>query len=113
MILGPIVQKYAFGTSWTGIPYGTDITDNKTLVAFIIWLIALVAIFKNKKARLWSLLAALVTLAIFMIPHSMHGSELDYSNFTFLDIKGNMVNNNKAVKTFCKIFYLQHCSPGF
>jgi len=79
LIFGPIVQKYAFGAFWTGIPYGTDLTDNKTLIAFVVWLIALIAIIKNKKARLWTLFAALVTLAIFMIPHSMHGSELDYS----------------------------------
>ncbi len=79
LILGPIVQKYAFGALWTGIPYGTDLTDNKTLISFVVWLFALFAIIKNKKARLWTLFAALVTLAIFMIPHSMHGSELDYS----------------------------------
>lgn len=79
LILGPIVQKYAFGALWTGIPYGTDLTDNKTLIAFVAWIIALVAILKDKKARLWTLIASLVTLAIFMIPHSMHGSELDYS----------------------------------
>jgi len=79
LILGPIVQKYAFGALWTGIPYGTDLTDNKTLIAFVAWIVALIAIIKNKKARLWTLIAALVTLAIFMIPHSMHGSELDYS----------------------------------
>ncbi|NIA30401.1 MAG: hypothetical protein GWP06_10890 [Actinobacteria bacterium] len=79
LILGPIVQKYAFGVSWTGIPYGADITNNKTLIAFVVWLIALIAIIKNKKARPWTLFAALITLTIFMIPHSVHGSELDYS----------------------------------
>ena len=32
MILGPIVQKYAFGAYWTGIPFGHDLTDAKNLV---------------------------------------------------------------------------------
>ncbi len=78
-IFGPIVQKFAFGDYWTGFPFGTDLTDNKTLIALIAWILALVMILKNKKPRLAALGAALVMLIIFMIPHSMHGSELDYS----------------------------------
>lgn len=31
MVLGSIVQKYAFGAYWTGFPFGMDLTDNKTL----------------------------------------------------------------------------------
>jgi hypothetical protein len=30
MILGPLVQYFAFGDLWTGIPFGWDLTDNKT-----------------------------------------------------------------------------------
>ncbi len=37
MILGPIVQKYAFGAFWTGWPFGYDLTDNKTLIMWIVW----------------------------------------------------------------------------
>ena len=29
VILGPIVQKYAFGAYWTGWPFGGDLTDNE------------------------------------------------------------------------------------
>ena len=29
LLLGPIVQKYAFDAFWTGWPFGTDLTDNK------------------------------------------------------------------------------------
>ena len=32
-ILGPLVQNYAFGELWTGVPFGWDLTDNKTLIA--------------------------------------------------------------------------------
>jgi len=30
LILGPIVQHFAFGFYWTGWPFGGDLTDNKT-----------------------------------------------------------------------------------
>ena len=76
MILGPVVQKYAFDELWAGIPFGWDLTDNKTLIAFIFWLIAFLINRKNP-SRLWTILAALVTMIIFAIPHSMFGSELD------------------------------------
>lgn len=79
MILGPIVQKYAFGEFWTGFPNGTDLTDNKTLIAFIGWLIALVAVIKEKKQKFWVGFATVLMFAIFLIPHSTMGSELDYN----------------------------------
>jgi len=78
MTLGPVVQKYAFGELWTGIPKGWDLTDNKTLIGFASWVIAL--IFNLKKERpylVW--IAALITLLIFSIPHSIFGSQLDPS----------------------------------
>ena len=78
-IFGPLVQQFAFGKLWTGFPFGIDLTDNKTLIAMIVWVIALIAGRKGKPARGWVLAAALVTLIIFLIPHSLLGSELDYS----------------------------------
>lgn len=79
MILGPIVQKYAFDAYWTGWPFGHDLTDNKSLIAFIFWIIALAVLFKNRERRIWSVIAAIVTLIVFLIPHSMLGSEIDYT----------------------------------
>jgi hypothetical protein len=78
MILGPIVQKYAFDAFWTGFPLGLDLTDNKTFIAMIAWLIALWKGRNNRQARGWILGAAVVMLLIYLIPHSMFGSELDY-----------------------------------
>ncbi len=77
MILGPVIQKYAFGDLWTGFPLGRDLTDNKTLVAVIAWT---GAVFLNlKKERRWAVVvAALVLLIVYFIPHSIMGSELDY-----------------------------------
>ncbi|MBN2090768.1 hypothetical protein JW964_14240, partial [candidate division KSB1 bacterium] len=81
LILGPLVQKYAFGALWTGFPFGHDLTDNKTLIAFLGWLVALIKIRKSDSpnARWYVLAASLILLAIYLIPHSVLGSELDYS----------------------------------
>lgn len=79
LILGPVVQKYAFGAYWTGWPLGTDLTDNKTAVAVIFWLIAIYALWKNRANRIWPIVAAFVLLMIYLIPHSMRGSEIDHT----------------------------------
>ncbi len=76
LIMGPLVQKYAFNELWAGVPYGWDLTDNKTLIAFVAWWIAW--LFNRKQeSRYWTVAAMVVTLAIFSIPHSMFGSQLD------------------------------------
>ncbi len=76
MTLGPVVQKFAFGELWTGIPFGWDLTDNKTLIAVLFWLLAFVGNLKKERRGL-TILAAIVLLVIFTIPHSMFGSELN------------------------------------
>lgn len=78
MILGPLVQKYAFGQLWTGIPFGWDLTDNKTLIAFAFWILAVI-MNRKKEKPFYTILAAIVLLLVYSIPHSMFGSELDYS----------------------------------
>lgn len=78
LILGPIVQKYAFDAYWTGWPFGHDMTDNKTLVAFLAWAVAVVMLHRGKNAGRWAFGAAVVTLIVFLIPHSVLGSELNY-----------------------------------
>ncbi len=76
LVLGPVVQKFAFLEYWAGIPFGWDLTDNKVLIAFIAWLIAFLLNLK-KENRFSVIIAALVTIVIFSIPHSMYGSELN------------------------------------
>ena len=76
-IFGPLVQHAAFGPWWTGFPYGTDLTDNKTLISFIFFLAALTTL--KWKYNKWLVgLAVLVMIAVFTIPHSAFGSEYDY-----------------------------------
>jgi hypothetical protein len=79
IILGPLVQKFAFDAYWTGWPFGHDLTDNKLFAALVMWVIALWRIGKNPLDRKWAIIAALVTLAVFIIPHSVLGSEIDYT----------------------------------
>ena len=79
MILGPIVQKFAFDAYWTGWPWGTDLTDNKTAVAFLAWILAAWQQKKTGNAKVWIISAAIITLAVYLIPHSAFGSELDYT----------------------------------
>lgn len=91
LLLGPAVQKYAFGAWWTGWPFGHDLTDNKTAIAVLAWGIALLLSRSGRAAAALSspfdrrlaplartaiVLAALVTLAVFVVPHSLFGSEL-------------------------------------
>lgn len=78
MILGPLVQKYAFGELWTGIPFGWDLTDNKTLIAFFFWIIAVIMNRKRDKP-IYTILACIALLMVYSIPHSLFGSQLDYS----------------------------------
>lgn len=80
VILGPIVQKYAFGAYWTGWPLGKDLTDNKTAVAFLFWVIAAFKLYKNRDKSIMAIIAMVILLAIYLIPHSMFGSELDYES---------------------------------
>lgn len=78
-ILGPIIQNYAFGAFWTGFPFGHDLTDNKILVGFLGWLFALIALYKFKNPKRWIVFASILMFIIFLIPHSVLGSELDYN----------------------------------
>ena len=91
LLLGPWVQKYAFDDWWTGVPFGWDLTDNKTLVMWLAWFFALIVIGRGakrdaagtgagegKRARVAVVIAAIVTVAVYLIPHSMAGSQLDY-----------------------------------
>lgn len=77
-VFGPLMQKYAFGEFWTGIPFGFDLTDNKTLFAFLFWIWAYLAN-RKKASPVPVLVACVMTLVIFSIPHSFMGSELDYT----------------------------------
>ncbi len=77
MILGPIVQKYAFGVYWAGFPYDWDLTDNKLLISVIVWVLASATNFK-KPNKFFVILAAAVLFGMYSIPHSTMGSQYNY-----------------------------------
>lgn len=78
-ILGPIIQYYAFGALWTGWPFGHDLTDNKTLVSLFFWAIAVIQTKKNLNNTKWAIIASIVMITAYLIPHSVLGSELDFT----------------------------------
>ena len=82
--LGFILNHQTFGSLWEGYPFGYDITDNKTQVIFLLWLVSLLFAWGSftgageGKDRLgarpfaYAILASfLVSLALFILPHSM------------------------------------------
>lgn len=79
LIFGPIVQKFAFDHFWTGFPLGMDLTDNKTLIMFVAWLVAVLVNWK-RSVPIATILAAILTLVIYSIPHSLRGSEFSYES---------------------------------
>lgn len=101
LVLGPIVQKYAFGHYWTGFPYGKDLTDNKLLILWALWLVAaLVVGFEEKKkegpSRVVVFVCAVVAMTVvYLIPHSMRGSELDYSKLEGVDNPKEAIGTGK------------------
>ncbi len=78
LIFGPFVQYFAFGQFWTGWPFGEDLTDNKTIFLVICWLVAIL-LNKHKPRRYLIIISAILTLAVYSIPHSTLGSEYKYS----------------------------------
>jgi hypothetical protein len=82
LMLGPIVQKYAFGAFWTGWPVGEDLTDTKTLVIWAGWLFAVLVVRAGQaftaRSRAAIVFAVVVMIAMYLVPHSMRGSTLDY-----------------------------------
>jgi hypothetical protein len=82
LILGPVVQRFAFGAYWTGWPLGDDLTDNKTLVAVLGWLPATILAVRRSRLRLAVILGWACMMAIFLIPHSLRGSQLDWEDVT-------------------------------
>lgn len=73
LIAGPLMKHHAYGLLWAGPPFGLDSTDTKTVLVVLAWLLPLVLRARGRRARRWIVLAAALTLAAFLIPHSSFG----------------------------------------
>lgn len=82
--LGWALNWYAFGVLWEAFPFGKDITDNKTQIVFLFWLITLILVKgsflsgdpqKNlfgEKTYFWMVFASfLVAIFMYLVPHSL------------------------------------------
>ena len=84
MVLGPVVQKLAFDAFWMGWPVGDDLTGDKTFVAWLFWIVAVLALrgarsAADRFARTTTVAATVATLAIFLVPNNLGGGPLGYS----------------------------------
>jgi hypothetical protein len=68
-----MMNYYAFDVFWEAVPFGQDVTDNKTQVALVFW--GLAAIFLTRRsgrhAGFFTVAAGLLSLAMYLIPHSL------------------------------------------
>jgi hypothetical protein len=82
--LGFILNYQAFGPVWEGFPFGYDVTDNKTQIMFVFWLVSLLLVrgsFLGKGEELDMLgargfaaaviVSFIVSLTLFIVPHSL------------------------------------------
>jgi len=80
--IGIINEKITYGTFWKGWPFGRDVTDTKTEVLLLYWILALLpmknAIFKKLEAKNWIsdktfaylvIIGAILTIIFYLIPH--------------------------------------------
>jgi hypothetical protein len=71
IVLGCLVSWYAFRMPWGGFPISNDPTDNKTLLALVVWIVAAVMVRWERRPRTWVAIASVLTLLVFAIPHSI------------------------------------------
>jgi len=82
--LGFALNYQTFGTLWEGYPFGYDVTDNKTQVMFVFWLVSLLLVrgsffgrgegkdLLGARAFAWAIVASFVaSLLLFILPHSI------------------------------------------
>jgi len=70
---GILMNYFTFDVYWEAVPFGNDVTDNKTQVALIFWGLASVFLTRRpgRHAAFFTLAAGLLSLAMYLIPHSL------------------------------------------
>lgn len=80
--LGMIVEYQVFGTYWEGWPFGRDVTDTKSGLMMVLWLILLIVrgrdLFRHTRAQSgpsdrawagWLIALVIFTIGLYLIPH--------------------------------------------
>lgn len=84
-ILGCALNYFTFGVMWEAFPFGTDVTDNKSQIILLFWLVTLFLVKgtilgKNPSKNLVSektysimvIISFVVTVVMYLIPHSIN-----------------------------------------
>jgi hypothetical protein len=73
--IGWMIEKQVLGNYWEGIPFGSDITDSKTLFIFVFWLIPVILRLARRASdrgfAKWVVAGSLFTIVMFLLPHSL------------------------------------------
>jgi hypothetical protein len=82
--LGFVLNSQRFGPIWEGFPFGTDITDNKTQLIIIFWIIITAISWKSFVCRRTGrdiagpgvfatavIIASVLSLVLYLVPHSL------------------------------------------
>ncbi len=82
--LGFVLNHQRFGTLWEAFPFGTDVTDNKTQVIIIIWILVAAMSWKSFMCRRTGrdaaghatfaaavIAASILSLVLYLVPHSL------------------------------------------
>ena len=73
--IGCVIEKQVLGNYWEGFPFGLDITDSKTLLILVLFVVFMYLQKKGKismKGYAWSVVInTVVTIVLFLLPHSL------------------------------------------
>jgi hypothetical protein len=82
--LGFALNWQRFGTVWEGFPFGYDVTDNKTQLVFILWLVVAALSWKSFACRRTGrdlagprtvatavIVSSVLSLILYLVPHSL------------------------------------------
>lgn len=78
MILGPVVSTMAVDSFWTGWPLGDDWGANGAVIMWLLWIVAVLSVRSvgdptDRFARTTVMGAALVTIAVSLVPRALPG----------------------------------------
>jgi hypothetical protein len=83
-VIGCALNYFAFGSLWEAFPFGSDVTDSKSQIVLLLWLVTLLLVKgtilgKNPSKNLVSektystmvIISFVVTVVMYLIPHSI------------------------------------------